>query len=39
VMRMHGVLRVGGILTVGSAETLSGLDVPFKSVAPGMYVR
>ena len=39
VMRMHGALRVGGILTVGSAETLSGLDVPFKSVAPGMYVR
>ena len=39
VMRMHGVLRPGGILAVGSAETLSGLDVPLKSVAPGIYVR
>ncbi len=38
VNRMHGVLRPGGILAVGSAETLSGLDVPFKPVAPGMYV-
>ena len=39
VMRMHGVIRPGGILAVGSAETLSGLDVPFKPAAASVYVR
>jgi chemotaxis protein methyltransferase CheR len=39
VMRMHGVMRPGSVLAVGSAETLSGLDVPLKPVAPSMYVR
>jgi chemotaxis protein methyltransferase CheR len=39
VMRMHGVMRPGSILAVGSAETLSGLDVPLKAAAPSIYVR
>jgi chemotaxis protein methyltransferase CheR len=39
VMRMHGVMRPGAILAVGSAETLSGLDVPLKAAAPSIYVR
>jgi len=39
VMRMHGVMRPGGILAVGSAETLSGLDVPLRPAAASVYVR
>ncbi len=39
VMRMHSVIRPGGILAVGSAETLSGLDVPFRAAAASIYTR
>jgi chemotaxis protein methyltransferase CheR len=39
VMRMHSVMRPGAIIAVGSAETLSGLDVPLKASAPSIYVR
>jgi chemotaxis protein methyltransferase CheR len=39
VIRMHGVIRPGGILAVGSAETLSGLDVPFRPAAASVYTR
>jgi len=39
VMRMHSVIRPGGILAVGSAETLSGLDVPFRAAAASIYIR
>jgi len=39
VMRMYGVMRPGAIIAVGSAETLSGLDVPLKAAAPSMYLR
>ena len=39
VIRMHGVLRPGGILAVGSAETLSGLEVPFRAAAASIYTR
>jgi chemotaxis protein methyltransferase CheR len=39
VMRMHGVMRPGAVLAVGSAETLSGLDVPLKAAAPSIYLR
>lgn len=39
VLRMHGVMRPGSILAVGSAETLSGLDVPLKAAAPSIYLR
>jgi chemotaxis protein methyltransferase CheR len=37
VMRFHQILRPGGILCVGSAETLSGLDTPFQSVQASTY--
>ena len=39
VMRMHAVLRPGGVLAVGSAETLSGLEVPFRPGAASVYVK
>jgi chemotaxis protein methyltransferase CheR len=39
VMRMHGVMRPRAVLAVGSAETLSGLDVPLKAAAPSIYLR
>ena len=39
VMRMHGVMRPGAIIAVGSAETLSGLDGPLKAAAPSIYTR
>jgi chemotaxis protein methyltransferase CheR len=39
VRRIAGYLRPGGILAVGSAETLSGLDVPLKPVAASVYVK
>lgn len=39
VKRMYGVVRTGGILAVGSAETLSGLDVPFRPAAASIYLR
>lgn len=37
VGRFHQFLRPGGIFAVGSAETLSGLDTPFKSVQASVY--
>lgn len=39
VQRFYDVLMPGGILAVGSAETLSGLDLPFKSVQANVYVK
>ncbi|MFM7051802.1 MAG: CheR family methyltransferase [Planctomycetota bacterium] len=39
VRRMGSVVRPGGYLAVGSAETLSGLDVPFRPAAASIYVR
>ena len=39
VSRMAGVIRPGGVLAVGSAETLSGLDVPLKAAAASVYLR
>jgi chemotaxis protein methyltransferase CheR len=39
VSRMGRVVRPGGVLAVGSAETLSGLDVPFKAAAASVYLR
>ncbi|MDZ4754968.1 MAG: CheR family methyltransferase [Phycisphaerae bacterium] len=39
VRRLAGYLRPGGILAVGGAETLSGLDVPLKSAAASLYVK
>lgn len=37
VARLHGMLRPGGIFAIGSAETLSGLNVPFRNVQPSVY--
>lgn len=39
VRRMHGLLRSGGLLIIGSAETLSGLDVAFRMVRPAIYMK
>ncbi|MDQ7014143.1 MAG: protein-glutamate O-methyltransferase CheR [Planctomycetota bacterium] len=39
VNRFCDLLRPGGILAIGSSETLSGIDVPVRSVAPSTYVK
>jgi chemotaxis protein methyltransferase CheR len=39
VSRMYDLLLPGGILAVGSAETLSGLDSRFRTVQPSVYVK
>jgi chemotaxis protein methyltransferase CheR len=39
VKRFYDILRPGGVFAVGSAETLSGVDVPFRSVLPSLYVK
>ncbi len=39
VNRMYDLLSPGGILAIGSAETLSGLDTKFQTVQPSVYVR
>jgi len=39
VSRMYDLLGPGGILAVGSAETLSGLNSKFRTVQPSVYVK
>lgn len=39
VQRFYDILAPGGILAVGSAETLSGLDVPFRSMQASVYCK
>ncbi len=39
VQRMGKLLRPGGLLVIGSAETLSGLDVGLRMVRPSIYVK
>lgn len=39
VTEIHRVLRPGGYLMVGHAESLNGLSTPFRSVRPALYVR
>ena len=39
VMRFHEFLRPGGILAVGSAETLAGLNTPFTAAQASVYVK
>ncbi|MBK7405974.1 MAG: protein-glutamate O-methyltransferase CheR [Phycisphaerales bacterium] len=39
VNRYCDLLRPGGILAIGSSETLSGINVPLRSVAPSTYVK
>lgn len=36
---MHRLLRPGGFLIIGHAESLSGLGLPFSLVEPAVYVR
>lgn len=37
VRRFYDILSPGGVFAVGSAETLSGLDVPFRAVQASVY--
>lgn len=37
LLEMHRLLRPGGYLLIGHAETLTGLNVPFESVRPAVY--
>jgi len=39
VNKMHRLLSPGGIFAIGSAETLSGLNTPFKMAQPAVYVK
>ncbi|MCH8151764.1 MAG: protein-glutamate O-methyltransferase CheR [Planctomycetes bacterium] len=39
VVRLYDLLRGGGLLAIGSAETLSGLDSQFRTVEPSVYVK
>ncbi len=39
VQRLYGLLNPGGILAIGSAETLSGMDTEFRTVQPSVYVK
>lgn len=39
VSRMYDILRPGGILAVGSAETLSALETKFRTIQPSVYVK
>ena len=39
VNRFCRLLRPGGILAIGSSETLSGIATPLRSVAPSTYVK
>jgi chemotaxis protein methyltransferase CheR len=39
VHRLANCLAVGGLLFLGHAENLSGMNSPFRSLAPAIYVR
>ena len=39
VLRFHELLRPGGILAVGSPETLAGLHVPFRAAQASVYMK
>jgi len=39
VMRFHEFLRPGGILAIGSAETLAGLNTPFTAAQASVYIK
>lgn len=36
---IHRLLKPGGFLIVGHSESLAGLDTPFKTVRPSIYVK
>lgn len=37
IARFHEQLRPGGVLVIGSSETLTGCPVPFRTVQPSVY--
>jgi chemotaxis protein methyltransferase CheR len=39
VMRFHEYLRPGGILAIGSAETLAGLNTPYTAAQASVYLK
>lgn len=39
VLKFYEQLRPGGILAIGSAETLAGLQTPFKSIRASLYTK
>ena len=39
VNRMYDLLSPGGVLAIGSAETLSGFETQFRTVQPSVYVK
>ncbi len=39
VSRMHSLLRPGGYLIVGSAESISGFDASFRTAQPAVYEK
>ena len=39
INRMYDMMCPGGIFAIGSSETLSGIDVPFRSAAPSLYIK
>ena len=39
VRKFYNMLSPGGILAIGSSETLSGLDTKFKTVQPSVYMK
>lgn len=39
VLKFYELLRPGGILTIGSAETLTGLKTPFKTAQASVYTK
>jgi len=39
VLRFHELLRPGGTLAIGSAETLAGLNTPFTAAQASVYVK
>lgn len=39
VMRFHELLQPGGILAIGSAETLAGLNTPFVAAQASVYLK
>lgn len=39
VVRFHELLRPGGFLAIGSAETLTGLSTKFRTLQPSVYVK
>jgi len=39
ISRFHGLLRPGGVLFIGHSESLSGIQHPFRYIAPTVYQK